>query len=70
MGAAQLFSGMWETTIFYNGTEVKVSRNNGWIVSIGIFNSFFLTPPFVFFMRAYMYLPSQIIIIIRFYHFC
>ena len=27
MGAAQLFSGMWETTIFYNGTEVKVSSN-------------------------------------------
>ena len=25
MGAAQLFSGTWETTIFYNGTEVKVS---------------------------------------------
>ena len=29
MGAAQLFSGMWETTIFYNGTEVKVSSTNG-----------------------------------------
>jgi hypothetical protein len=25
MGAAQLFSGTWEMTIFYNGTEVKVS---------------------------------------------
>ena len=26
MGAAQLFSGTWETTIFYNDTEVKVSK--------------------------------------------
>ena len=25
MGAAQLFSGTWETTIFYNGTEVIYS---------------------------------------------
>jgi len=36
MGAAQLFSGMWETTIFYNGTEVKVSFQSGTCDSVVI----------------------------------
>jgi hypothetical protein len=33
MGAAQLFSGTWEMTIFYNGTKVKVSTKKPRLLS-------------------------------------